>query len=341
MRAMVLREQAPIEREPLTLEEVPEPQPGPGEVRLRVLACGVCHTDLHEVEGDLELRKRPVIPGHQVVGVVDARGTGASRFALGERVGVAWLYWTPPDCEFRARGLENLCPDAKFTGWDVDGGYAELMVVPEEFAYPIPEGLADVEAAPLLCAGIIGYRALRLAGAEGARRLGLYGFGASAHIAIQIARHWGCEVYVFTRSPAHRRHARELGAVWVGGADDDPGTSMHASIIFAPAGPLVPQALRVLERGGTVVCAGIYMTPIPEFDYELIYGERVLRSVTNATREDGEGLLRVAGEVPVRTDVTVFDLAQANEALRQVKHSEVSGAAVLHIGDREDRGGRV
>ncbi|MGD9494712.1 MAG: zinc-dependent alcohol dehydrogenase family protein [Armatimonadota bacterium] len=331
MRAMVLRAQGRIEDEPLTLEEVPDPEPGGGQVRLRVQACGVCHTDLHEVEGDLELRKRPVIPGHEIVGVVDALGEGASRFALGDRVGVAWLHWTPQDCEFRARGLENLCPDAQFTGWDVDGGYAELTVVPEEFAYPIPAELGDLEAAPLLCAGIIGYRALQLAGAQQARRVGLYGFGASAHIAIQIARYWGCEVYVFTRSADHQRHAQELGAVWVGEAGADPGATMHASIIFAPAGALVPQALATLERGGTLVCAGIYMTPIPQFDYDLIYGERVLRSVTNATRADGEGLMRLAGEIPLRTDVTAFPLEEANEALRRVKHSEVSGAAVLQI----------
>lgn len=334
MKAMVLREQAPIEQEPLKLEELPDPEPGPGEVRLRALTCGVCHTDLHEVEGDLKLHKQPVIPGHEIVGIVDALGEGASRFTVGDRVGVAWLHSTPETCEFRARGLENLCPDAQFTGWDVDGGYAELAVASEEFVYPIPDALDDAEAAPLLCAGIVGYRALRLAGAERVGRLGLYGFGASAHIVIQVARHWGCEVYVFTRSPEHQQHARELGAVWVGEADEDPGVRLHASIIFAPAGSLIPGALRALERGGTLVCAGIYMTPIPEFDYDLLYGERVLRSVTNATRADGEGLMRVAGEVPVRTDVTVFDLAQANEALRQVKHSEISGAAVLHIADR-------
>jgi len=331
MRAMVLCEQSDITEKPLTMQEVPDPEPGPGEVRLRVRVCGVCRTDLHEVEGDLEMHKRPVIPGHEIVGVVDALGEGAERFEVGDRVGVAWLHWTPEDCEFRRRGLENLCPGAKFTGWDVDGGYAELTVVPEEFAYPVPEELDDAQAAPLLCAGIIGYRALRLAEAESAPRLGLYGFGASAHIGIQIARHWGCEVYVFTRSADHRRHAEELGAAWVGEAGDDPGTTMHASIIFAPAGPLVPQALEVLERGGILVCAGIYMTPIPELDYDLIYGERTLRSVMNATREDGEGLMRVAGEVPVHTDVTLFPLVEANEALRRVKESEVSGAAVLAI----------
>lgn len=328
---MVLHEQADITKAPLRLEEVPDPQPGAGEVRLRVSACGVCHTDLHEVEGDLELHKRPIIPGHEIVGRVDALGEGAGRFSKGDRVGVAWLYSTPEDCEFRARGLENLCPEAKFTGWDVDGGYAEYMVVPEEFAYAVPEGIDDAHAAPLLCAGIVGYRALRLAEYEAAPTLGLYGFGASAHIAIQIARHSGCDVYVFTRSDEHKRHAESLGAAWVGEADEDPGVRLRSSIIFAPAGHLVPKALAALERGGTLVCAGIHMSPIPEFHYELIYGERVLRSVMNATRADGEGLMRVAEEVSVQTDVTTFGLEQANEALRRVKESEVSGAAVLDL----------
>ncbi|MEA3400461.1 MAG: zinc-dependent alcohol dehydrogenase family protein [Armatimonadota bacterium] len=333
MRAMVLHEQSDIAQEPLRLEEVEDPEPGPGEVRLKVHTCGVCRTDLHEVEGDLDLHKRPVIPGHEIVGTVEKLGEGARRFEIGDRVGIAWLYSTPEDCEFRQRGLENLCPGAKFTGWDADGGYAEMTVVPEEFAYPVPDEIDDAHASPLLCAGIIGYRSLVLAGAESAPTLGMYGFGASAHIGIQIARHWGCEVYVFTRSEDHKRHAEELGAAWVGEAGDHPGTRLRASIIYAPAGPLVPQALQVLERGGTLVCAGIYMTPIPQFEYDLIYGERVLRSVMNATREDGEGLMRVAGEVPVRTDVTLFPLEEANEALRQVKESEVSGAAVLQVAE--------
>ncbi|MGI5819227.1 MAG: zinc-dependent alcohol dehydrogenase family protein [Armatimonadota bacterium] len=332
MRAMVLHEQADITDEPLKLEEVPDPEPGPGEVRLRVLTCGVCHTDLHEAEGDLRLRKRPVIPGHEIVGEVDALGEGAGRFSIGDRVGVAWLHSTPEDCEFRRRGLENLCPGATFTGWDVDGGYAEYTVALEDFVYPVPEKIDDARAAPLLCAGIIGYRALRIADAENAPTLALVGFGASAHIAIQVAQHWGCEVYVFSHTERHRSFAREMGAVWVGEVGDDPGVKLRSAIIFAPVGELIPPMLKTLERGGQLVCAGIHMSPIPQFDYDLIYGERVLRSVMNATREDGEGLMRVAGEIPVETTVTTFPLEEANEALRRVKDSEVSGAAVLEIG---------
>jgi propanol-preferring alcohol dehydrogenase len=240
MRAMLLREPKPAEGRPLELADLPLPEPGPGEVRLAVQACGVCRTDLHTVEGDLALPKLPVVPGHQIVGLVEARGEGADRFTEGQRVGVPWLYRTCGECEFCGQGLENLCQDAQFTGLHADGGYAEAMVVPQDFAYPIPEGFSDLEAAPLLCAGIIGYRALRLSEVEPGQRLGLYGFGGSAHVTIQVARHWGCEVYVFTRSEGHRRLARALGAVWVGGAEDDPPAKMHGSIIFAPAGGLVP-----------------------------------------------------------------------------------------------------
>lgn len=331
MKAMVLHEQADISEEPLKLEEVPRPEPGPGEIRVKVRACGVCRTDLHEVEGDLPLRRRPIIPGHEIIGEVEALGEGAGRFSVGDRVGIAWLHSTPEDCEFGKRGLENLCPGAKFTGWDEDGGYAEYTVAPEAFVYPVPEGLDDAQAAPLMCAGIIGYRALRLAEAENAPTLGLVGFGASAHIAIQVAQHWGCETYVFSHTERHRNFAREMGATWVGEVGDDPGVKLRSAIIFAPVGELIPPMLEVLERGGQLVCAGIYMTPIPQFEYDLIYGERVLRSVMNATREDGEGLMRVAGEVAIETTVTTFALEEANEALRQVKESELSGAAVLQI----------
>jgi propanol-preferring alcohol dehydrogenase len=331
MRAMVLHDQADITRAPLRLEEVPDPQPGPGEVRIRVRACGVCRTDLHIVEGDLPLHRRPIIPGHEIIGEVDALGEGARRFALRARVGVAWLHSTPEDCEFRRRGLENLCPGAQFTGWDVHGGYAEYAVAPEEFVYPAPPQIDDAHAAPLMCAGIIGYRSLRIAEARDAPTLGLVGFGASAHIAIQIARHWGCEVYVFTHTERHRQFAREMGAAWVGSVGDDPGVQLRSAIIFAPVGDLIPPMLRVLERGGQLVCAGIHMSPIPQFDYDLLYGERVLRSVMNSTREDGEGLMRVAGEIPLQTTVKTFALDEANEALRQVKESELSGAAVLQI----------
>ncbi len=331
---MVLHEQADITEEPLSLEEVDDPQPGPGQIRVKVRACGVCHTDLHEAEGDLDLRKRPVIPGHEIIGEVDMLGEGAERFKVGDRVGIAWLWSTPEECEFRQRGLENLCPDAKFTGWDVDGGYAEYTLVGEEFAYPVPEEIDDAHAAPLMCAGIIGYRSLRLADAGNAPTLGLVGFGASAHIAIQVAQHWGCETYVFSHTERHRNFAREMGATWVGEVGDDPGVKLRSAIIFAPVGELIPPMLRVLERGGQLVCAGIHMSPIPQFEYDLIYGERVLRSVMNATREDGEDLMRLAGEIPIETTVTTFPLEEANEALRQVKESEVSGAAVLDIDAR-------
>ena len=304
---MRLNAPRPVEREPLVCSDLPTPEPGPGEVRVVVRACGVCHTDLHTVEGDLALPKLPLVPGHQIVGTVEARGKGATRFALGDRIGVPWLYHTCGRCEFCERGLENLCANAQFTGLHVDGGYAEAMTVPEGFAYPIPERFSDVEAAPLLCGGIIGYRALRLSGIQPGQRLGLYGFGGSAHLAIQVARHWGCEVYVFTRSPGHRRLARELGALWVGGAEDAPPARMHGSILFAPAGRLVPQALSVLERGGTLALAGVTMSPIPELDYDrLLYWEKTVRSVANFTREDATELLQLADQIPIQTTVQAF-----------------------------------
>ncbi len=315
----------------MELADLPRPQPGPGEVRIRVRACGLCHTDLHTVEGDLALPKLPVVPGHQIVGIVEAQGEGAARFAVGERVGVPWLYRTCGRCEFCQHGLENLCERAQFTGLHADGGYAEAMVVHQDFAYPIPAGFSDVEAAPLLCAGIIGYRALRLSQVRPGQRLGLYGFGASAHVTIQVARHWGCPVYVFTRSEGHRRLAHELGAVWTGSAEDAPPEKMHASIIFAPAGGLVPQALRVLERGGTLALAGVTMTPIPELDYGLLYWERILRSVANFARRDADELLRIAAEIPIHTTVQAFPLDAANEALLALKRSEIDGAGVLVV----------
>ncbi len=332
MRAMVLRRPRPVEERPLELSDIPLPEPGPGEIRLAVQVCGVCRTDLHTVEGDLPLPKLPLVPGHQIVGVVEARGEGATRFALGERVGVPWLYSTCGECEFCRRGLENLCREARFTGLHADGGYAEAMVVPERFAYPIPEGFSDTAAAPLLCAGIIGYRALRLSAVQPGQRLGLYGFGGSAHVTIQVARHWGCEVYVFTRSANHRQLARELGAAWVGGADETPPAPLHGSIIFAPAGPLVTQALGHLERGGVLALAGVTMTPIPEIDYDrLLYWERTVRSVANFTRQDAEGLLREAAEIPIHTTVQTFPLEEANEVLLALKRSEINGTAVLTL----------
>jgi propanol-preferring alcohol dehydrogenase len=328
---MILHRPLPVEENPLVVAELPLPQPGPDEVRLRVRACGVCHTDLHLVEGEIALPRLPVVPGHQIVGTVDALGAEVSRFAAGDRVGVPWLYAACGRCEFCRRGLENLCNDARFTGQHADGGFAEYMVVPAGFAYPIPDGFPDEQAAPLLCAGIIGYRSLRLSRIEPGGRLGLYGFGASAHVTIQVARHWGCEVYVFTRSAEHQRHALELGAAWVGQAQDTPPAGVDSAITFAPAGWLVPEALRVLRKGGTLALNAIHMSPIPEMPYALVYGERTVRSVANATRRDAVELLQLAAEIPIRTDVELYPLAEANDVLQRLKRREVQGAAVLRV----------
>ena len=332
MKAMVLAESGPIEENPLLLSEVPNPKPGPGEILIRVKCCGICHTELHTVEGELADVKLPITPGHQVVGIVEKRGKDASRFSPGERVGAAWLYSACGQCRFCLGGKENLCENARFTGFHVDGGYAEYLRIPEKFAYPIPEIFSDEEAAPLLCAGIIGYRALRLSEIKPGGRLGLYGFGASAHVAIQVARYWGCRVYVFTRSEDHRTLAARLGADWVGTADEDPPTKIDGAIIFAPAGGLVPAALGVLERGGTVALAGIYMTAVPELDYgKFLYHERTVRSVANATRRDGQEFLEIAERIPIRTTVQVFALEEANRALQLLKSGQINGAAVLSV----------
>lgn len=317
--------------EPLKLIETDLPRPGPGQIRLRVNVCGVCHTDLHTVEGDLDLPQLPITPGHQIVGIVDARGEGADRYDVGDRVGVAWLYSACGECDYCLSGYENLCKRAQFTGLHAHGGYAQYMVADEAFAYPIPRQLDDVQAAPLLCAGIIGYRALRLSEIQPGQRLGLYGFGASAHLAIQVARYWDCEVYVFTRSTAHRELARDLGAVWAGGAEETPGVGLHGSVSFAPAGWIVPHALGHLRPGGVLALNAIHMSPIPEFDYQLLYGERVLRSVANFTRRDAEEFLALAAEIPIQSEVQTFPLEMANKALQRVKASEIQGAAVLTI----------
>ncbi len=332
MKAMVLYDQAPIEERPLRLEEVPKPTPGPGEVLIKVHTCGVCHTDLHIVEGDLPLHKRPVIVGHQIVGTVEAVGPQVTQFRVGDRVGVPWVYKMCGECRFCRQGKENLCLNPLFTGWDVDGGFAEYMVSAADFTFHMPSNVDDAHAAPLLCAGIVGYRTLKLSELQPGQRLGIYGFGASAHIVIQIARYWGAEVYVFTRSEEHKQHARELGAAWVGEAQDTPPHKIDAAVIYAPAGWIVKEALRVLERGGTISIGGIYMTPIPELPYDLLYWEHTVRSTANATREDARELLQLAGEIPIRTDVEVFPLEEANEALRRLKHSELKGSAVLQIG---------
>lgn len=329
---MILKKARPIEDEPLQLVEISEPMPGPGEIRLRISACGICHTDLHIVEGELPLKRAPLILGHQIVGRVDKRGENTGRFREGDRVGVPWLYSTCGRCAFCLRGDENLCDEARFTGYDVDGGYAQYGIVSEDFAYPIPEGFSDAQAAPLLCAGIIGFRALRLSKVKRGERLGFFGFGASAHIAIQVAVHWGCEVYVFSRSEEHRHLATSLGAVWTGRAEDEPPLKLHSAIIFAPAGQLVLDALRVLEKGGTLALAGIYMTPIPAMDYtEHLYYERAVRSVTNSTRKDVEELLRLAAAIPIQTEVQTFPLEEANRALLLLKQGQIQGAGVLQV----------
>lgn len=331
MRAMVLQTPRPVEESPLELREMPNPTPGPGEVRVQVRCCGLCHTDLHTVEGDLPLPRVPVIPGHQIVGIVDAVGEGVRNRREGDRVGIPWLYSTDQTCDFCRRGLENLCEQARFTGYHVPGGYAEHAIVHEDYSYSIPRIFSDENAAPLLCSGIIGYRSYRLSGVHAGERLGLYGFGASAHLVLQLARHQGCEVYVFTRAQPHRDLAVKLGAAWVGAAEDTAPHQVDAAIIFAPAGALVPRALRALRKGGTLALAGITMSAIPQMDYSLLYQERVIRSVANSTRKDCRELLELAAEVPLRTEIEVFSLGQANEALQALKRSEIKGAGVLRI----------
>ncbi len=332
MRAMQLLQPALAEANPLRLVEVPEPTPGPGQVRVRVSMCGVCHTDLHTVEGDIHPPLMPIIPGHQVVGVVDAVGPGVEASWIGRRVGVPWLYRACGTCDFCQRGEENLCPNAEFTGFHAHGGYAEAMLAPADYVLSIPDSIPDDQAAPLLCAGIIGYRSLRKADLQPGERLGLVGFGASAHLAIQVARHWGCEVYVFTRSEEHRRHARELGAAWVGGAEDEPPAPLDRAVIFAPAGGLVPLILEKLRPGGTLAINAIHMSDLPAMPYQLIYGERTLRSVANATYQDGVEFLQLAAEVPIRSTVEFYDLESANQALIDLKHSRFNGEALLRIG---------
>ncbi len=309
------------------------PEPGAGQVLVRVRVCGVCRTDLHVVEGELPDIKPAVIPGHEIVGVVDRVGMEVTDVRPGDRVGIAWLQGTCGHCEYCASGRENLCLAARFTGYQVDGGYADYAVADARYVYPIPPQFTDEEAAPLLCAGIIGYRALRLSGIRPGERLGLYGFGASAHIAIQVARHWGCKVYVASLKEEHRALARELGAVWVGEAAAPPPEKLHAAIMFAPAGELVPPALRALNRGGTLALAGIHMSPIPSLDYDRdVFGERVIRSVTANTRQDGVDLLREAAAIPIRTHTRTFPLEEANEALQALKAGSVRGAAILKVG---------
>ncbi len=331
MKACLLRVPAAIETNPLEYADAATPQPKSGEVLVRVRTCGVCRTDLHVIEGELPPRKSPVIPGHQVVGVVERQGENARRFGIGDRVGIAWLHRTDGTCEYCRSGAENLCDNPLFTGYSVDGGYAEFIVAPEDFVYAIPERFPDEQAAPLLCAGIIGFRSLRLSGVKGGGRLGFYGFGAAAHVAIQVARHWGVEVYASTRDARHQKLALELGAVWTGGTLDEPPKKLDAAIVFAPAGEIVPAALKALKKGGALVLGGIHMSPIPSFSYDLLYQERVIRSVANNTRKDGEDFLRVAADIPIRTHVQIFPLSEANRALNALKNDAIPGAAVLRV----------
>ena len=329
---MVLRQQAAIETNPLVLEEREQPVPADDELLVRIRACGVCRTDLHVCEGDLPPKHPSIVPGHEIVGIVERRGASCARFDPGDRVGVAWLRATDQTCKFCRRQRENLCPNARFTGWDHDGGYAEFTTIREDYAYAIPDAIDDEHAAPLLCAGIIGFRAIKRAQVEPGMTVGLYGFGGSAHLAIQVLKHWGCTVFVMSRGGVHRDLAQELGADWIGEAEDRPPAPLDAAIMFAPAGELVPPALRALDRGGVLAIAGIYLSDIPPLAYERdLFYERELRSVTANTRADGEEFLRIAGEIPIKSCTVPMKLEEANHALSMLKHDELRGAAVLHV----------
>jgi len=327
MRAMVLFRQ----REPLKMTDLPDPAPGKGQILISVHACGVCRTDLHILDGELKKPKLPLVLGHQIVGTVAALGEGAKRFRIGDRVGVAWLGWSDRTCEYCATGRENLCDNAKYTGYDIDGGFAELTVADERFVFPVPEGYADLHAAPLLCGGLIGYRAYRFAG--DAKRLGFYGFGSAAHMLAQVAVYEGRKVFAFVRPGDTRTadFARKIGAAWAGGSDEMPPEKLDAAIIFAPAGVLVPAALRATAKGGTVICAGIHMSDIPSFPYDILWGERVVRSVANLTRRDGEEFLKLAVRAGVRTEVTTYPLERANYALTDLREGRFAGSAVIVV----------
>lgn len=332
MRALVLDRPARAADGPLALREVPDPSPGPGELLLRIGACGVCRTDLQIAEGDIEARRLPLIPGHQAVGRVEAVGSGVAGWSVGDRAGVGWLGGTCGSCRWCRSDRENLCEDAVFTGWDRDGGYAERMTVGADFAIRLPDAFGDLDAAPLLCGGVIGYRALRMSGIDPGGRLGLFGFGASALLSIQVARHWGCETFVVTRSPAERARALVLGAAWVGDYDDQVPVPLDAAVTFAPAGDVVVAALRAVDRGGTVAINAIHLDRIPEFPYEHLWLERSIRSVANSTRRDAREFLELAASIPVRTETEVHPLSEANRALARLARGDVAGAAVLSMG---------
>jgi propanol-preferring alcohol dehydrogenase len=332
MKAQVLQEIAPVEKRPLKFSDVPVPGPGPGEVLLKVSACGVCHTELDEIEGRLTPRL-PVIPGHEIIGTVAESGKGVTKFKVGDRAGIAWIHSACGECMFCKQGNENLCVKFKGTGCDADGGYAEYTVISEDFAYPIPERFTDSQAAPLLCAGAIGYRDLKLSGIKPGQSLGLFGFGASAHIVIQVAVHWNCNVHVFTRSEAHRALAKRLGAVWTGNTEDEPPEKLDCAIDFTPVGETVPNALRVLEKGGRLIMAVIRKrNAIPPLDYAgLLWDEKEIKSVANITRSDAQEFLPLAAEIPILPEVQEFPLTEANDVLIMLKKGRVQGAAVLKM----------
>jgi alcohol dehydrogenase, propanol-preferring len=329
---MVLEQQ----RQPLRPADIPVPEPGPGQLRVQVHACAVCRTDLHIVDGDLTKPKLPLVPGHQIVGTVDELGEGAQRFAVGDRIGIPWLGWVDETCRYCRSGRENLCDNARFTGYDIDGGYAEATVADERFCFPIPEGYPDFQAAPLLCAGLIGFRSLRQTG-EHAERIGFYGFGSSAHIICQVAVSEGKRVFAFTRpgDAEGQELARRVGAEWAGGTDEPAPEELDAAIVFAPVGELVPVALRASAKGATIVCAGIYMSDIPSFPYEILWGERSVRSVANLTRADGEEFLQLAPRVPVHSEISVYPLQDANSALDDMRTGRLGGTAVLNVSERD------
>lgn len=331
MKAMVLNQP----QSPLVLTDVPVPEPAPGEVRIQVSCCGMCRTDLHVVDGDLKEPKLPIIPGHQIVGVVDKLGEGVHRFQVGDKVGVPWLGRSCGQCEYCKNNQENLCDEAGYTGYQINGGFAQYCCANEGFCFPIPEGYPDIQVAPLLCAGLIGYRSLCKAG-DG-KRLGFYGFGAAAHILVQVARYQGREVYAFTRpgDQEARDFALKLGVRWADNADEYPQEPLDAAIIFAPVGDLVPKALKAVKKGGRVICAGIHMSDIPSFPYEILWGERRLESVANLTRHDGEVFLKLAPQIPVKTEVTAYTLSEANQALSDLRDGRLVGAGVIVVSDSQ------
>lgn len=331
MKSYQLLAHEAIENHPIRLRETPIPEPEQGEVRLRVNVCGVCHTDLHTVEGDIRPPVLPITPGHQVVGVVEKLGEGAAEAGaeLGQRVGVPWFYAACGECEFCQRGEENLCPKAQFTGFHVNGGYGEYMLAKARYLLPIPEAISDEQAAPLLCAGIVGYRALKRAEIQAGEKVGLFGFGASAHLMIQVLRYWGCEVYVFTRSAGHQHHAKTLGAVWTGAPNQNPGMMLDKAVVFAPAGEIAIRALESIRPGGIVSINAIHMSDIPSFPYSALWGERQLRSVANATYQDGVEFLKLAAEAQLESTVQPYPVSKVNQALEDMKHSRFNGEAVL------------